>query len=63
MAWVNTVMDSDGNSKIGTEAQRGQASLGDRDSKRVVTNRISMPEHIGITECSTEKKSGPQGRG
>lgn len=63
MAWVNTNMDTKGNSTIGTDAAKGVASTGDMDTKRIVTKFQDMPAKAGITECSEEKKSGPQGRG
>jgi hypothetical protein len=60
--WVNTVVDSDGISSIGTEAESGVASLGDRESKRVVTKFQDMPAKAGITAASEAKKDQPQGR-
>lgn len=62
MAWVNTVVDSDGISSIGTEATRGQTSLGDRESKRVVSRMQDMPAKAGITSCSEAKKEERQGQ-
>jgi hypothetical protein len=61
MGFVNTVQDSDGNSTIGTAAERGQASLGDRDSKRVVCD-YQYPRHVGITSASEAKKDQKQGQ-
>lgn len=61
MAWVNTNSDTDGISSIGTEATKGQASLGDRESKRVVCD-YQYPNHVGITASSKAKKEEKQGQ-
>jgi len=61
MAWVNTTTDSNGNSTIGQKAAQGQASLGDRDSKRVVLKMQNAPAKLDLGSKAT--KSGRQGRG
>lgn len=59
--FVNTVQDSDGISTIGTEATKGQASLGDRETKRVVCD-YQYPRHTGIGKDSLAKKEEKQGQ-
>ncbi|MDE2097315.1 MAG: hypothetical protein KGL39_08740 [Patescibacteria group bacterium] len=60
--WVNTNMDTDGNSQIGTEVLQGKsASLGDRDSKRVVCD-YQYPNKIGLTAGSKATKEEKQGQ-
>lgn len=60
MAWVNTNTDSKGNSSIGTDATMGKASLGDRESKRVVTKSQGMPARVN--PGSMAKKVQRQGQ-